>query len=94
MSTKHGQFRETGNTPVPDHAAVLDADVLERLVDLADLLDTLVEGLLRSAATNQLTTPRVELTTACTPGTGAIKNIMMPKIQNSAMFSKTDFRAI
>jgi hypothetical protein len=31
---------------VPDHGAVLDADLVERLVDVANLLDTLVERLL------------------------------------------------
>ena len=33
---------------VPDHAPVLDADLLVRLVDRAQLLDSLVERLLRT----------------------------------------------
>ena len=35
---------------VPDHAPVLDTDLVEGLVDLADLLDTLVQGFLGTVA--------------------------------------------
>lgn len=40
------QLQSLDKVGVPDHAAVLDANILEHAVNLGDLLDTLVQGLL------------------------------------------------
>ena len=74
---------------VPDHAPVLDADLLVRLVDRAQLLDALVEGLLRttripqSASTSIRTNSRVQSVSPPTPAEDDTSNRNRNRAKNT-----------